>query len=204
MAHLFDVNLQNRPRAIDFYAGYLAHPGAVPERIEKANARLSSLRQVELPRPRTSAGEASPAALPPLLALRSDAGSRGAQPAPSKPYWSIERFAVLGVGAVGVAGLLVGTGYGLGAMSDSRIAHEECAGTQCRSQRGVDAANSAAHGAVVATFTLGAGAVALAASYILWSSITEPGAEPAKTRGGLRFAPVTARSTWGMEMSGSF
>jgi hypothetical protein len=202
IAHLFDVNLHNRERAIDFYARYLVHPGAVPERVEKANARLTSLRHAERPLRRPSVAEA-PAA-PPPLALHSDGQSRDARPTRSNPYWSTERLAVLSVGAVGVAGVLVGTGYGFSAMSDSRVAHEECAGNQCRSQRGVDAANSAANSAKMATLALSAGAVALAASCVLWSSSTEPGAERSKARRAVRFAPVTARSRWGLEVSGSW
>lgn len=204
MAHLFDVNIGNREQALELYVRYLVHPGAVAERIEKANARLQILRQAARVLRKTNADETA-TGTGPARGAHYDGGATSGQPFQAKPYWSMPRVTALVVGTGGVAAMVMGTGYGLSAASDSRTAHEECAGNQCRSQRGVDAAKSAAAKATVATLAFSAGAAALAGGCVLWLSIAEPRAERSKTLRALRVAPMTtASSRWGLQMSGAW
>jgi hypothetical protein len=77
------------------------------------------------------------------------------------------------VGAVGVAGLLVGATTGALAIAKRSTASSDCSASgTCVSQRGVDAGNSARDLANVATVGWVAGGIALAAAVILW--LTEP------------------------------
>jgi hypothetical protein len=85
-------------------------------------------------------------------------------------------------GGIGVGGgVVAGIAGGLAVAKQSTIASECSASGACRSQRGVDAGNSAHDLANVETVALAAAGVGLAAALILW--LTEPG-PPRRTSAG--------------------
>ena len=101
-------------------------------------------------------------------------GPRRAEPAAtsevaSESSGSTQRTAALIVGAVGVAGLGIGTVFGLGASSKWSDAKSKCGAYpyEC-SQEALDAKSSASSKAAVATVALVVGGAAIAGAAVLW------------------------------------
>jgi serine/threonine-protein kinase len=88
-----------------------------------------------------------------------------------------QRTAALVVGGVGVAGLAVGTVFGVIAIWDKHIADQACDGTACTSSGGVTAGKDAQSAANVSTVAMIVGAVGVAGGTILW--LTAPHRTPA-------------------------
>jgi len=82
-----------------------------------------------------------------------------------------ERAVAYGFGAVGIAGLITSGVFGLMALHDRNVVHEQCPKTECEDQSGLDAAASGARNAKVANVALVVGALGLATGGILfWHS----------------------------------
>jgi tetratricopeptide (TPR) repeat protein len=202
IARIYDTGIRDPELAMRFYRRYLADPGASPERIEKANERLQALRTAETATAARNAAGAparSPGAAPARPHARDATG-----PADEVPYWSAERGAAVTAGALGVIGLGVGTAFTLSAIARNRDAEADCDGDICRTQRGVDAAQSALRQARVATVALSAGGVLAVAGGVLWLVSPSPDAQPRDTLGGIRWTPMAASSGVGVEISGRF
>jgi tetratricopeptide (TPR) repeat protein len=201
IARIYDTGLRDRQLAISFYRRYLADPGALPERIEKANQRLQTLRAAEAIELRNAAEARAHARAPaPVVPLASGA----TEPAGEVPYWSAERGAAVTAGALGVVGLGVGTAFTLSAIARNRDAEADCDGDICRTQGGVDATQSALRQARIATVALSAGGLLAAAGGVLWLVSPSPDAHPRDTLGGIRWTPISASSRLGLEVSGRF
>lgn len=165
LARIYDTKLKDRALAIEYYERYSNDPEAEPGRREKVEKRLSTLRELE--------AEAVPSTA--ATQDRSTAATFGQTIAPGAPQTSeptsggLSSTQVLGilVGAVGVAAIGVGTGFGLSARADAEIAHELCDGNVCISQRGVDAAEDADRDATISTISCAAGGVLLAGGIAL-------------------------------------
>src|SRR5262249_2187183 len=68
LAKIYDTKLNDRPLAMSFYRRYIADPGAEPERVRTANARLAELRELE------AAANEKPAAASPAAAAAAGSG----------------------------------------------------------------------------------------------------------------------------------
>jgi hypothetical protein len=204
IARIYDTKLADRPLAITFYRRYIADPGAYTERIEFANQRLRQLREAELLTSKLDASNtASEAAAPKELNRESREGPEPArEPLKDREGWSSLRWTGFVVGAVGVAALGTGAGFGLAAMSKASTAKDLCDGDACSSQRGVDAANAAGTAATVSNVGLLGGGALLATGAALFlvgandrSAEKNPGAE-------LRVEPRTTLSSLSLQVTG--
>jgi len=94
-----------------------------------------------------------------------------------------QRIVALVAGGVGLAGVAVGTIFGLQAMSKHDTAKKTCDDTACTTQDGVDAGNDAHQAGTISTIGMIVGGVGLAAGVTLWltapkSSSTQVGVWP--------------------------
>jgi tetratricopeptide (TPR) repeat protein len=96
---------------------------------------------------------------------------------PAGPGLSTQRILSVVAGAVGLAGIGVGIGFSLQAMSDGIERDKHCNGSSCRDSRGVEAAHAAITAGNISTVAWIVGGVGLAAGSVLW--LTEPADEPA-------------------------
>jgi hypothetical protein len=168
VARIYDTKLGDRPLAMTFYRRYISDPGADVERIKLANQRLTELRAAEaMSSEGAGAAASSPASTP--------TPARGATIAPTAPGgdgerggWSTLRWTGVAFGAVGVGGVVVGTVFGLAAMSKTSTAHQTCDGSLCTTQAGIDAAHAASNDATVSTVGFAVGGALLAAGTALF------------------------------------
>jgi hypothetical protein len=163
LARIYDIKLKDRALAIEFYQRYSADPGADPERARIASGRLGALREVEKINVDSTlapgkAGARSETAGP---AAETGAANASADHAPSG--MSGLQVASIIVGAVGVAGIGVGIGFGIDAKTNADVSHALCNGNLCTTPRGVDAAKSASRSATVSTLAFIAGGALVAA-----------------------------------------
>lgn len=122
-----------------------------------------------------------------------------ATPAPAAPpaapasAWTGRRVGGLVLAVVGVAGLGVGAGYGLAAMSRHDEAQKACPRAACPDQQGVDLWNSAHSAGTISTVAFIAGGVALAGGAVLWLT-----GKPETTSPRLSLGPgsVALRGAW--------
>lgn len=91
-----------------------------------------------------------------------------APPSAPQSAWTGRRIGGLVLAVVGVAGLGVGAGYGLAAMSRHDDAQKACPGATCSDQRGVDLWSSTHTAGTISTVAFIAGGVALAGGAVLW------------------------------------
>jgi tetratricopeptide (TPR) repeat protein len=201
IARVYDLGLRDRPLAITFYRRYLSDPGATPERIKRANERLTELREAEVAELTTrpaapQAEQPAPARAPivePSSALpEQDAGAD----------WSGLEIAALASGSAGAVMLGVGAGFGISLLSTADRANRECNGNDCSSQRGVDAARAAARDARWANWGLGVGGGLLAGATLLW--LLDPGVEQPGPPAGMKLSPVAGAGELGVALAGSF
>jgi hypothetical protein len=167
IARIYDTKLVDRPLAMTFYRRYITDPGADTERIRFANERLTELRAAEAlsadlahATPGASSAKPTPLATPnaaPPLAVE---GERGG--------WSALRWTGATLGVLGIAGVSVGTVWGLAAASKASTARQTCAGSRCTTQTGVDAAHAASEKATISTVGFVVGGALLAAGTALF------------------------------------
>jgi hypothetical protein len=203
IARVHDVGLRDRRLAIDYYERYRAHPSATPELFETATRRLHELR----------AAEAATSAAPPGGAntiardFPGDGSARIPTTPPAVPSGrgpSALEVTALAFGAAGLVGVGLGIGFGLSARAEEDTWSRDCNGNQCNSQRGVDAAESAARSASIATVGFAAGGGLLAVGMVLWLIDSDSTSEQPSSAKSLRFAPALGSSNVGGTLSGSF
>jgi len=117
-----------------------------------------------------------------------------AAPAPAASPWTGRRIGAVVLGAVGVAGIGVGAGYGLAAMSRHDDAQKACPNV-CADQHGVDLWNSARSAGTISTIAFIAGGVALAGGAVLWFT-GRPEAPPPATQVMVGPGALALRGTW--------
>lgn len=93
---------------------------------------------------------------------------------PGTSYWTGQRIAAIAAGGVGVAGLAVGTAFGLIAMSRHDDATKVCPAT-CADQHGVDLWDSARSAGTISNVGFIVGAVGVASGAVLWLTASQPG-----------------------------
>ena len=203
IARIYDLKLGDRPLAITYYRRYIAAPDGFTERIELANQRLKELREAE--------ERASAAALPAESAAEGAAetqpGARALLPTASDPPradrggWSTLRWTGVGVGLVGLGAVGAGAGFGIAALSQASTAEDACDGNACRSQEGVDAAQSAASQARLSNLGFGVGGALLLTGTALFLLGGEPTAE-ASPRAKLRWETQVSDASLSLRVSG--
>jgi hypothetical protein len=138
--------------------------------------------------PRLAKVKAAPAVAVP--ATKEAASSSGA-PAPEKSSsggLGAQRIGALALGGAGVAAIVVGSVFGIKALSNKSEADKTCDGTTCSTDGGVAAGNDAHAAGNVSTITLICGAVALAGGATLWLTAPSTSRNAAKvgvTPGGV-------------------
>lgn len=185
IARIYDTRLKNRAAAIEWYQRYAKDTGADPDRLRGVSVRLRELRELdaiaataEAQPPGSAAatgadaaGATSRAGAGALSARGAAASATGTQapvahdrslrpPQPSAAREpALSGMQVVGImsGAVGLAGLGLGVGFGLKAKSDVDEANRFCDGNICRAQKGVDASHSASDAATISTIAFVAG-----------------------------------------------
>ena len=110
------------------------------------------------------------------------------EPAHEKGSLGTQRIISLAVGGVGVAGVVVGTIFGLKSKSNHDEADQYCDGNRCTDPRGVSAGNAAHSAGNVSTVAMIVGGVGLAAGVTLW--LTAP---KAKATAALAIGPGSLR-----------
>lgn len=125
---------------------------------------------------------------PPPKAPAAEASQTGPNASERKSGLGAQRIAAIAVGGVGVAGLVVGTVFGVKALSKKDEADETCDGNACRSEAGVTAGNDAQTAGNVSTVAMIVGAAFVAGGAVLW--LTAP---QGKTEVGLGPSGVVLR-----------
>jgi tetratricopeptide (TPR) repeat protein len=187
IARIYDAKLGDRQLAITFYRKYIADPGAVAERIKRANERLVELREAE-----AAAGSDRPLREPRAAAPSRDSASRS----------STANQVGIVLGVAGLVGVGVGTGFGLAAMSKANTAKDTCSGNACTTQKGIDAAHDASSSATISTVGFVAGGALLATGVILyfWGG----GKKQSDARTSIHWDAVATPSRVGVEIGGAW
>jgi len=229
IARVYDLGLHDAPRAIEWYERYAADPGAASARLERARARARELRATQqasieqdsieqdsieragaeherIEPPSATTGARSE----PVPIITRDFPLDVIEPAPQRPprrpkqsdgLSSLET-AGLTLGSMGLAAVGVGVGFGLAARARSDEWQRDCDGNACTSRQGVDAAESAARSATVATVGFAAGGGLLALGAALW--LIDSGRERPEAARTLRVEPFVRAAGGGTFVSGSF
>jgi tetratricopeptide (TPR) repeat protein len=199
LARIYDNKLKDRRRAIEHYRRYTLDTGADPSRLRTASMRLAELEQLE-----EIATEASAPRREPVLVERTPPASDGAPPARTREDGLRgTQIGGLVTGAIGVAGIALGAGFGVSAKSDADVAKESCDGNACRTQRGVAAAEEASEAATISTVAFIAGGVltALGVTLMIAGGDAE---EEARETVRLALGPYASSSALGASLDGSF
>jgi hypothetical protein len=135
---------------------------------------------------------ATPAESAPSPALAAQPNQDSA--AASSKTLGTQRLLALAVGGVGIAGVAVGTVFGLKAKSKHDDSDHYCNGNACTDQRGVDLNNEAKSAGTISTIGFLIGGVGLAGGTALW--VTGRPRDPKKTELSLGWGAVLVRGTW--------
>jgi hypothetical protein len=232
IARIYDVGLHSRGLAIDYYHRFIAAPGAAPEHIVNARARIAELEAAERAAvnqtlamkamqhgdgaereagsvPAAPAEVSAPAravgaeVTPVRPSLPAPTPLAPSTPAPSEAGWTSQEVAALVVGGVGVASVGAGVGYLLSARAKSDVWKRDCDGNACSTQRAVDAAESASRQVAIGTAGLVAGGALIGLGGVLWLVDFSSG-KPAEGPSSWRVSPVVGLSEISAAFSGRF
>jgi tetratricopeptide (TPR) repeat protein len=200
VATVYDRKLHERELAAEYYRRYIRTPDPNPELVKRATERLTGLKK------EAEEEAAKRAALPPAAG-----GGQGAQAAPSGPTpeeredrlsasktWHTIGIVTGAVGLLGVAGGVLGAGGAANYYNGK--ANQDCTGSVCRSQQGVDDASKAGTWATISTVATAAGAGVLAIGVAMYFAAPKP--FPAA--GQITIAPQIGSSGGGMSVAGTF
>jgi hypothetical protein len=94
-----------------------------------------------------------------------------AKTTPTPSHGNSERVAAYTIGAVGIAGLVTGSVFGLMALSDRNVVRAECPNHECQTQAGLDALQSGPRNQTIANVAFLVGAIGLVTGGVfLWHS----------------------------------
>jgi tetratricopeptide (TPR) repeat protein len=186
IARVYDVGLNDGPRATEYYRRYLAEPKAQSPRRQLAEQRIAALQ----PSPRIAPIETDP-----------NAAIADTPPAETNSGWTWRETSAVALAGAGAIALGVGAGFGISAASQSDTWKQDCDGNVCQTQRGVDAAQTAADRARVATIALAAGGALLAGGAAVWWLGAKHEESP---RVALQVVPAGPAAQVGCSFSSSF
>lgn len=209
IARIYDIGLRDRSLAISFYRRYIADSEASADLIRTANERLTVLRSAE-----AVSLEPIPAASP-----QHDSPVSQGVVSQDNPYqdtaisveettdsfdWTPTRISGLVFGIAGLAGLGLGVGFGVAAISDAETAHESCNGNSCTSQEGVDAAESGNTKGTVSTVGFAAGGALVVTGILLWALGPSRSSERSDATAKWQWSPVVTGSSLGLQIAGGW
>ncbi len=200
-ARVYDLGLRDRPLAMAAYRRFLLDPGAAPDRIRVATARLAALREGELALAATEAAELQLGEAERRTVKGADA-QVVAPASSSERFWSASRVAAVAAGSAGIVSLGVGAAFGAAVLSNADTANALCVGNRCSSQRGVDAARAASTSSTVATVGVSLGVGLLATGAALW--IASARGDETAPRRELSVEPRASASELGMMLAGGW
>ncbi len=190
IARVYDVGLHDSAHATEYYRRYLADPKAQSPRRQLAEERVAALQPSPLNPPLGAAIETDPA-----VAIADTA------PPPHESAWTWRETSAVALAGTGVIALGIGTGFAISAAAQSGTWKHDCEGNVCQTQRGVDAAHTAADRAQVATIALAAGGALLAGGAAIWLLGSRYEESP---RVALQVVPVGPAAQLGASFSSSF
>lgn len=202
LAKIYDTKLNDRELAMKFYRRYIADPGAEPERVRIANTRLAELRELEVAASEKPAPVATSTTAP--QSNGSDQEQKHLPAAEPRSGLSGMQWAGLATGLVGLGGVAVGAVFGLSAKSDADTAKKECDGNDCRTQRGVDAAEDASSEATISTVSFIAGGALTVLGTVLLVAGGSSGGPAERDTGRLHITPYAGQGSLGTQISGRF
>jgi tetratricopeptide (TPR) repeat protein len=186
IARVYDVGLHDDPHATEYYRRYLAEPKAQSPRRQLAEERIAALQPSPL---------SAPIETDPTVAIADTTMPR------SESGWTWRETSAVALAGTGFIALGVGAGFGISAASQSDTWKQDCDGNVCKSQRGVDAAHTAADRAHVATIALAAGGALLAGGAAIWWLGAKHDESP---RVALQVVPAGPAAQIGCSFSSSF
>lgn len=194
IASIYDKKLPDPELAIEFYRKCLTAPDASPDIALKASARIQALNQEVAQRKAGTTGQSATRQETPTTQ------PSGPPPEPGKA----QRIAGVVVGALGVAVVGVGVGFGIDAKVKFDRAKPVCSGATCKTHAGVDDMTAAGTSSTIATgFFIGGGVFVGAGilTYLLAPRKQEPTSTSVQ---GIRLEPVLGPSQAGLNLSGTF
>lgn len=171
-------------------AELIVDPGA-HEVVVSAPGFVESRMSVTAP----DAGGSTLVRIPPLAPLSSVTSAPNAGEAPGSESLSGRQIAAIITGSVGVAGVVVGSVFGLRSQSKHEDSDRYCSGNVCRDRRGVDLMNQARSAGNASTVSFVVGGVALGTAATLWF-LDLPGDAGTEARVGLGPGAVHVRGVW--------
>lgn len=146
IASIYDKKLHDRALAEDFYRRYLTSPTTEPSLVSKATDRLSELKK------EADAEKAAAAPPPPPPAP-------APKPVEKKPFPLRETGLI--VGGVGFVFVIVGSAFGVSALSKASDVRDDCPNDVCRNASSVEKRDSASSAATASTVFWGLGLAAI-------------------------------------------
>ncbi len=190
LGRIHEQALEAPQQALEYYRRCVEDPLSAPEVQQRAQARIAAL---------TGGSTAEPE---PHGAPRGAPSTAEEQIGSSEP-WTVTEIAGLSLAAGGLASLLVGAGFGISALGNAKTVEVQCDGNQC-TREGLDAVETAARHADIATATMAAGAGLMAIGAVLWlMDPTQPFAER-EWRTTAHWAPRASPTSVGAVLWGSF
>jgi tetratricopeptide (TPR) repeat protein len=187
VAVIYDRKMKDKAQAVEFYKRHNAASDTKPELVARATTRIAELSRVE------SANAPALATAPVAVATVNK---------PSEANGLL--IAGIATGAAGVAGLGVGTGFGVLAISKMNQARAlGCEKAGCPDKASADKSREAFFAGTTATvaFVAGGALAALGLTFILLAPKSNDPAQKAVT---LQLNPVVGSAMTGLTVSGSF
>ncbi len=140
-------------------------------------------------------GAATAVAPPPAESTEAAPPSAPAEPASDgSSRLGTQKAVALVAGGVGVAGVVVGTIFGLQSKSKHDKANDVCSGDVCQTSDGIDASNDSVKKGNVSTVAFIVGAAGLVGGAVLW--FTAKPSESSRAQIGLSLGGVQLRGNW--------
>jgi tetratricopeptide (TPR) repeat protein len=194
IASIYDKKLPDPELAIEFYRKCLTAPDASPDLALKASARIQVLNQELAQKRAGTTGQSSTKPETPI--------TQPDEP-PAEPGRALRITGVV-VGALGVAAVGVGSGFGIDAKVKLDRARKVCTAATCKTQSGVDDMKAAGSSATAATVLWIAGGVAIGAGIGLYLFAPRKPEPTSTSIRELRLDPVLGPTQAGLNLSGAF
>jgi hypothetical protein len=217
IAGIYEIGLHDHMAAIKFYRDFIVDPDADPRRVEVASARLKRLEEPARAAPEIAAppeaaiaapSEAaiaapSEAAADPSSDVRPRSSSTRADRVTVSAPWSAWRIGAVVAASAGLAAIGVGAIFGVEAMSQAKVVHDDCEGGVCASERGVSAVHDATKSADIATLSFALGGLLIASgAALLWVDPDAP--QHPLPPGQLSWSPLATDSKLGLTLAGAW
>jgi hypothetical protein len=169
----------------------------------QASVEGAAPASIEVPALAEAAPETTPAPSPSIPAAPVAASPAPAAPPaePAASHGSGQRTIGLVTGGVGLAGLIVGTTFGLIANSDNNDAKTHCPTDSTCNSQGIASTTSALHAATASTVAFIAGGAMAAVGLVVY--LTSP-SDAARSSGRLGLSPIVGAATGGVALHGGW